>query len=270
MHLGMWTPAHPRERSVSEHSSWAPYVQHENLLNLPGHQCLQTQVSSRTSLNFPAQMILRWLILRVAVNAPEDTAIWLFHLNKLHRLSGCVLGFFQLPSPLLFPFISSYRLTASSTDSCSSTVVSIFEVILPRIWLSLMTQDAMSTSEQLFSYSGTAMTLPKIRARSRVCSSVFWDRARPPQGLKQGTAFLPLHTVCRISRGCHRNPVSMSESVCKENIRSSYYSVHLSLPINFPRDLFQVLAVHKIGVIGIQKSIANHQELGQVRSCQSR
>lgn len=97
-----------------------------------------------------------------------------------------------------------------------------------------------------------------------------WDRARPPQGLKQETAFLPLHTVCRISRGCHRNPVSMSESVCKENIRSSYYSVHLSLPINFPRDLFQVLAVHKIGVIGIQKSIANHQELGQVRSCQSR
>lgn len=92
-----------RKRSVSEHSSRAPYDQHENLLNLPGHQCLQKQVSSRTSLNFPAQMILRWLSLRVAVNAPEDTAVWFFHLNKLLTIEVCA-GFLSVTLTPTFSF----------------------------------------------------------------------------------------------------------------------------------------------------------------------
>lgn len=41
------------------------------------------------------------------------------------------------------------------------------------------------------------------------------------------------------------------------------YSFHLSLQISFLQDLFQALPVHKIEVIGIQKSIANHQKRGQ-------
>lgn len=216
-------------------------------------------------------MILRWLSLRVPVNAPEDTTVWFFHLNKLHRLSRCVLGFFQLPSPLLFPLVSSYHLTTSPTDSWSSTVVSIFKVIRPRILLSLWYR--MLCPLQSSSSPAVGQLQPFQRPEQgqgwciALCSGTGQGQLRV---LKQETVFLPLHTVCQISRGCHRNPVGMSETVCKENIRSGYYSVHLALQINFPQDLFQALAVHKIEVIGIQKSIANHQELGQVRSCQSR
>lgn len=145
-----------------------------------------------------------------------------------------MLGFSQLSPPILFSVgYLLHHLTASSTNSRSSTVASIFEVIPP-----MMIQDAMSTSLQLFHYNGTAPTFPKTRARAKMMLNTrFCGRARPLKGLKQETTFLPLHTVCQIPRGQHHNPVAMSESVCNENTRLLLFSSSVSSNQLFTRSL---------------------------------